>query len=240
MELFWGFLKIDKDLLSKYPKPLFYFLIALFFLTVTSLISLAFGKEIALVFVLAVVILMPIWWIKKVIKESDKKRKHEDWIAECKPKNGWKQKADAEYLDLEGKFLKELIFTAEPIGRVTYWRAGFMLGNEKARPQDIIDTDNAITVHTGIPGTLEKGIHVWRYDKNHIVNKPEESPVLINDNLNFKININTDNHLSVHLGNQSIYEEIVDPQFRRKLFLLAWADEYPNYRIRFKNINYKI
>lgn len=240
MELFWGIIKIDKDLLRQYPKPVFYFLIALFFLTVISLIRLAFGIELAAIFIFIVIIITVVLWCKKNIRERPKKRKHQDWIAECRPREGWRQKAHAEYLDLEGKSLKELNFTVRPIGGVAYWRAGFMLGNENTRPQYIIDTDNAITIHTGIPGTLEKGIHVWRYDKKHPVNHPEESPVLIDGDINFKVSVNKNNHLSIHLGNQPIYEHRVEPEFRRKLFLLAWADEFANCNIEFTNIIYKI
>lgn len=211
-----------------------WFIPGLLVLIAFSVFKIAFGREIGSVFSLVLGIL------RNRFEKADKKRKTEDWIADCRKREGWKQKADAKSIDLEGRYLKKLSFRVNLKESPQNWRAGFILGNEKFKPQDIIDTVNAITIHIGYPPILKDGIHVWRYDKDHPVNHGEEAPVLISKEYNFDIEITPNNSLKVHIGKQIVYSKRIDSSFRQKLYLLAWADDSSDCRINFENIKFAI
>lgn len=228
MDLFG--LKITNDLLLAFPGLLKFFLIALFILFLLGVIKVTFGKEIILV----------LSWFKtfhKNFKEKGKNHTHDDWIAICKRRTGWIQKSTAEYIDLKGNYLKQLSFTVTPITKSKNWRGGFILGNEKFKPEQLIDSKNSITIHTGAPPPIKEAQHIWYYDKHFTRNNPGSTSVkVVNNQVHFNINIDN-NKLSVRANNQPIYSEKINPNFRKKVYLLAWGD-HDDCKVKFTNISY--
>ena len=179
---FLGF-ELTSETLQKFP----IFGYILLILITLSAIKLAFGKEI-------------IWLIKKVWEKflkRDQSRTHNDWIANCINREGWYQKGDAEFINLEERYIKKLSFNIYPIGKPTNWRAGFILGNEKFHPQQIVDKDNAITIHAGSPPPIARAQHFWIYDWNHGRDKPDSTTIKMIDKrkIYFKISVNNNNFL---------------------------------------------
>lgn len=226
MKLPGGF-EISDSLLTQFPVFIFIFLTII----ALSAIKIAFGKEIIWLFD----------YIKKGLTRRVKIKKHNEWIAICIEREGWRQKGDAEALDLEGKYLKKLSFSVSPIGKPENWRGGFILGNEKFHPQLIVDSKNAITIHTGRPPSIVMAQHIWMYDWNYTINHPNSTTVkLLNKNkLKFDININDNNFLSVHVNNQQVYSNKIDSSYRKKIYLICWGD-HANCKVRFSDITYTI
>jgi hypothetical protein len=211
-----------------------WFILALLIVIALSIFKLAFGSEIKSL------LLWIAGTLKSKFEKADKKRRVDDWVADCRQRDGWKQKADANFIDLEGRYLKKISFEVKPVGRPENWRAGFIMGNEKFKPQDVVDTLNAITIHVGCPPIFKNGTHVWRYDKEHPANHAEEAPVLLSKECNFNLEITPNNSLKVHIGNQIVYSKRIESSFRQKLYLLAWADDANNCKVNFKNIKFAI
>src|SRR5688572_15993035 len=108
-------------------------------LLVLFLLKKTFGTQISY--------LINLGW-NKVIDLTNRKS-HEEWIANCRERKDWPQKLDALSLDLKGSYLKSLSFSVTLAGNPPNWRAGFVIGNEKIRANEIVDTKNGITIHTG-------------------------------------------------------------------------------------------
>lgn len=226
MKLPGGF-ELSSEILRDFP----IFAYVLLIIIALLLVKVAFGKEI-------------VWLIKRIgeyFSARDKTEKHDDWVAECVQREGWGQKGDAESIDLEGRYLKAFDFTLIPIGKPVNWRAGFILGNERFQPQAIVDKENAITIHVGNPPSIARAQYVWAYDWNYGRDNPYSITVktLKDKRTYFKVTINSDNFLTVHINNQQIYSNRISPSYRKKVYLLAWGDE-ADCKIQFENIKVTI
>lgn len=220
-------IELGSDVLFAYPT----FTNMLLIIIAIAAVKIAFGKEIVFLFIKG-------WesFTKRGIR-----KKHDDWVAVCKERDGWIQKGNAKPLNLEGRYLKKLTFEVSPVGKPSNWRGGFMLGNEKFQPQAIIDSDNAIMVHTGSPPPIAKAQHVWIYDKEHIINHPTSVAVTMSskNKFTFSIEINDKNFLIVYANNQQVYSKQIESSYRKKIYLLAWGD-YADCKVRFTNISFII
>lgn len=202
-------------------------------LLVAFLLKKIFGKQISDLFNLA----------DEKRKDYLNRMSHEDWIAHCRERKDWPQKQDVLSLDLKGRYLKSLSFSVSLKGNPEYWRAGFVLGNEKLKAHQIIDTKNGITIHTG--SGYEKGnkiLPVWKYYEDFVANNPDSSSVK-SDNpglRTFHISINKDNFMQVKIQNEVIFAQRVEASFRRRLYLKAWTDTYPDAKIKFRKISYSL
>lgn len=227
MELFFGLVKINKDFLTSYPL----FAISLLVIIVTFLFTLTLGRP----------LLKFLSSIKKAYLSVPRIRRKEDWIADCRERRGWIQKGDAMALELEGKYLKELAFIVEPEGHPDNWRGGFMIGNPTFSPTSIVDSQNAITCHVGVPPILDEAVPVWIFDENHERNNPYSTLVKSTGErtVRFLIKVNDDNFLTIEVQGQIVYAKRVDSSFRKKVYLLAWGDE-ANCRVRFSGTTYYI
>jgi hypothetical protein len=202
-------------------------------LIVLFLTKKIFGKQ----------ILQILFFIKERIVDSRNRQTHEDWTASCRKRNDWPQKQDVLSLDLKGMYLKSLAFSISLKGNPEYWRAGFVLGNEKMKVNEIVDTKNGITVHTGSGYEKQnKILPVWKYYNEFIRNNPDSSSVKSENwgMRTFEINISKNNFMQVKLQNEVIFAQRIDSAFRRKVYLKAWADDYPNCIIKFRDIKYKL
>lgn len=180
-------------------------------------------------------------WEKIVDLRS--KQIHKDWKASCRQRKDWPQKQDVVSLDLKGRYLKSLTFSVSLAGNPEYWRAGFIVGNEKMKANEIVDTKNGITIHTG-SGYEKKSkiLPVWKYYNQFDRNNPGFSSVK-SDNWGirtFNLNINKNNFMQVKLQDEIIFAQRIDHSFRRKVYLKAWADDRPDCKIKFRNITYTL
>lgn len=227
IELFWGFIKIDKDFLSSYPL----FAIAILVITVVFLFILTLGRP----------ILRFIDSLKKVYLSVPRIRRKEDWTANCRERRGWLQRGDAIPLELDGKYLKELTFIVEPMGNPHNWRGGFIIGNPTFSPTSIVDSQNAITCHVGAPPSLDEAIPVWIYDENYDRNNPYSTLVKSGreKTIRFLLKVNDDNFITIEVQGQVVYAKRIDSSLRKKIYLLAWGDD-TNCRVKFSGINYYI
>jgi len=218
-------IELGSDILFTYPT----FTNILLVIIAITVVKIAFGKEIVFLF-------RKSWG--SFTKRSVRK-KHDDWVAICKERVGWIQKVNAKPLNLENRYLKKLTFEVSPIGNPSNWRAGFMLGNERSQPQMIVDSDNAVMIHTGSPPPIAKAQHVWIYDKEHVVNHPTFVAVtmLSKNKLTFNIEINDKNFLIVYANNQQVYAKYIQSSYRKKVYLLAWGD-YADCKVKFTNVSF--
>lgn len=226
MKLPGGF-EVSDEILARFPHVIPIILLVI----ILSVVKFAFGKEIITLFK----------WIQKQLLNREKTKTHLDWLAICKERQGWIQKGDAEALDLEGKHLKRLTFTISPIGEPDNWRGGFILGNERFHPQNIIDSNNAITVHAGSPPPIESAQHIWMYDWNHDRDHSHSTTVKLIDSgkVNFQLTIDDENNLTVHVNSQQVYSNKIDSSYRRKVYLLGWGD-HADCQVYFENISFTI
>lgn len=218
-------IKIDKEILLSSSL----FLNVLFIMLLLIVTKLGFGKEIQSTSV-------NIW--KRFINK-EKKRKNENWIADCKAREGWKQKAIGIPLKLENKHLRTLSFEVSPIGKPKNWRGGFIIGNERYHPESIIDTDNSLLFHVGTPPQIANAQYVWFYDRDHIEGDPATTSVMKDSSNKIRFNIKIDHFhiLKVLVNEQQVYNKKIQSLFRNKVYLLAWGD-HANCRVIFTNIRY--
>lgn len=226
MKLPGGF-ELSDTLLLKFP-VVFYFLLLIITL---SVIKLAFGKE----------IIHSCKYLFSIFSNRTKSKYIENWTAVCKLRQGWGQKGDALALDLEDKYIKSLSFSISPIGKPINWRGGFIIGNEKLQPQNIVDTSHSITIHVGSPPPIDEAQYVWIYDWNHARNHPDSRTVKLNNKalILFEVNINDNNFISVSVNNQLVYSNRLDASYRRKAYLLGWCD-YASCKVKFTDIRHSI
>ncbi len=227
MELFFGLVKIDRDFLSSYPL----FAISLLVIVVIFLFILTLGRPLLRFFD----------FLKKAYLSVPRIRRKEDWVADCRERRGWLQKGDAMALKLEGKHLRELTFVAEPEDNPSNWRGGFMIGNPTFSPASIVDIQNAITCHVGVPPILDEAVPVWIFDESHERNNPYSTLVKSTGEraVRFLIKVNEDNFLTIEVQGQIVYAKKVDSSMRKKVYLLAWGDE-ADCRVRFSGTTYYI
>ncbi len=226
MEILYGLIKIDKEILLSNN----------FF--ITALLA------ILLVFLFILLLLKPtvsmLLSIKKAYFSVPRIRKKEDWVARSRERKGWLQGAVAQVLNLDGKYLKELVFTVQPIGKPKNWRGGFILGNPTFVPNVVVDNLNAITCHIG-SHDLEETTPVWIFDKEHDRNNAYNTLVksLDSDYVDFSIKISDNNFLTIEVNGQVVYAEGIDSSFRKKLYLIAWGDGV-ECEVKFSKIIYYI
>ncbi len=180
---------------------------------------------------------------EKIKSFFSRKKAHSDWIASCRKRKHWPQKQDALALDLRGHYLKFLTFSITLTGNPNYWRAGFILGNEKLKANQIVETQNGITIHTGSGyDKREKILPIWKYYDNFSNNNPDFSLVKFEkmDKRVFVIDINSKNFMTVKVQGEVIFAKKIDSSFRRRVYLKAWVDANPDCRIKFKNIKYSL
>ena len=140
-------------------------------------------------------------------------------------------------------YLQSLDFTVSLIGNPKFWRAGFMLGNEKFLAHESVKPEKAITIHTGSHSDKESNLlAVWKYYNGYSNNNPDSSTVKSEDtkNIAFSVNINSKNFMTVKVQDDVVFAQGIDSSFRRRLYLKAWADDKPNYKVRFKDIEYTL
>jgi len=182
-------------------------------------------------------------WVLIQAKVCKNIRKMPDWIAECKNRSDIPQKQDIKPIDLRGQYLKGVKFTVSLIGDPEFWRVGFMIGNEKYFAHNIVDTNNAITIHTGSGyNKKDKLLPVWKYYGEFKHNNPDSSSVSTVDisNIDFILDINEDNFMVVRIENEVVFAQKINPSFRRRIFLKAWADDQPDFKVKFSNIKYTL
>lgn len=131
-------------------------------------------------------------------------RKHRvnEWIATCRKRKGWPQKQDVKSVDLKGMYLQSLTFTISLIGEPEFWRAGFMLGNEKFYAHEIVKPENAITIHIGSnPDSQNDLLAVWKYYNGFSNDNPDSSTVKSEniENISISVDITTKNFLTVEV-----------------------------------------
>ena len=225
MELFWGLVKIDKDLLSSYP----FFALSFLVILVIALFVATLGKP----------FLKFLSSLKKVYLSAPRIKRKDDWIADCRNRRGWIQKGDAIALELDGKYLRELTFVVEPEGQPSNWRGGFIIGNPTFSPISIVDSKNAITCHVGEPPVFDEAIPVWVYDEVYERNNPYSAIVKSSGerNATFLVRISEDNYLTVEVQNQVVYAKRIDSSMRKKAYLLAWGDD-SDCKVKFSGITY--
>jgi hypothetical protein len=184
-----------------------------------------------------------LFFIREKVVDLRNRQTHEDWTASCRKRKDWPQKQDVLNLDLKGRYLKSLTFSVSLKGNPEYWRAGFVLGNEKIKVNEIVDTKNGITIHTGSGYAKQnKILPVWKYYNEFVRNNPDSSSVK-SDNWGmrtFNLSINKNNFMQVKLQDEVIFAQRIDSSFRRKVYLKAWADDYPDCKIKFRNIRYTV
>ncbi len=206
---------------------------AISILLVIFLIKVTFGKFILKIGSIA-------WdWLSGILY----KKTRPTWLAYCRYREHWPQKQDALSLDLRGCYLKSLHFSIVVTGRPEYWRAGFVIGNEKLSAQQIVDTKNGITIHTGSDyPKKERLLPIWKYYDDFSNNNADFSSVKFDDmgEREFSINISNDNTIKVKVNRELIFSKNIDSSFRRRVYLKAWVDTMPDCKIKFKNINYTL
>lgn len=220
-------IKIDKEILLSSSL----FLNVLFVILLLIVTKVGFGREIKLISI-------NIW--KKFINK-ERKRKNEDWIADCKTRGGWKQKANGIPLKLENKHLRTLSFEISPIGNPKNWRGGFIIGNERYHPESIVDTNNSLLFHVGAPPQIANAQYVWFYDTAHSEGNPATTSVTKDSSqkINFNVKIDRFHILKVLVNEQQVYNKKIPSLFRNKVYLLAWGDD-ANCKVSFTNIKYTL
>lgn len=202
-------------------------------LLIAYLLKLTFGNQIKILSLILI----------NKIKDFLYKETIDDWLANCKERSEWPNKQDVLGLDLKGQYLKSLTFSVSLTGKTDYWRAGFVIGNEKLKANEIIDTANAITIHTGSAYKKEdKILPVWKYYDNFNHNNPDTSNVKSEPPglRTFQVDINSNNFMQVRVQNELIFAQRINPAFRRRVYLKAWADDKQNIQVKFKNISYSL
>ena len=188
-------------------------------------------------------ILQILVFIKEKIIDFTSTQTHEDWTASCRERKDWPQKQDVISLDLKGRYLKSLTFSVSLAGNPEYWRAGFVVGNEKIKANEIVDIKNGITIHTGSGYEKQnKILPVWKYYNEFGRNNPDSSSVK-SDNWcmrTFSLNINKNNFMQVKLQDELIFAQKINSSFRRKVYLRAWADDRPDCKVKFRNVRYTL
>ena len=188
-------------------------------LVVLFLIKKIFGEQ----------ILQLLVSIREKVTDFTSKQTHEDWIASCRERKDWPHKQDTISLDLKGRYLKSLTFSISLAGNPQYWRAGFIIGNENIKANEIVDTKNGITIHIGSGYEKQnKILPVWKYYGEFGRNNPDSSSVK-SDNWGmrtFDVNINKNNFMQVKVQNEVIFAQRIDSSLRRKVYLKAWADDH--------------
>lgn len=225
MELL-GF-KIDKELLLASPLFLNLFLI----ISLLAIVKLSFGTEIKN----AVLYLLNKFITRDINKHIN------DWTAKCISRAGWKQKADGFPLELENRHLKKLSFEVSPIGKPDNWRGGFIIGNEKFHPQNIVDTNNSLLFHAGSPPPIAQAQYIWYYDYDHKEGNPASTTVTKENKrkIRFDVEINRYHWLKVLVNGQQVYNNKIQSLFRNKVYLLAWGD-HADCKVKFTNIKYSL
>jgi len=202
-------------------------------LLIALLVKLIFGKKISDLLGQAA----------EKVKDRLSRESLKDWVAKCRVRKDWPQKQDALSLDLKGRYLKSLTFSVILTGNPKHWRAGFIIGNEKLRANEIIDVKNGITIHTGSEyQKKDKLLPVWKYYEAFGNGNPDFSSVKSDDagNRTFQIDITKNNFMQVKVQNDVIFAQKINPSFRRRAYLKAWADDQPDVAIKFKNISYSL
>lgn len=205
----------------------------IYLLVIFALLKFILGKRLVYPF-----LLLGSWW-----KEIRNKQEIDDWIAHCIKKKDIPQKQDIKPIDLKGQYIKSIKFTISLIGNPDFWRAGFMIGNEKYFATNIVDPDNAITIHTGSGYDKEnKILPIWKYYGDFKHNNPDSSSVYTEDikNIDFAININANNFMVVKVEDEVVFAQGISPSFRRRFFLKAWADDQSDYKVEFSDIKYTL
>jgi len=206
---------------------------AISILIILFLIKKIFGKQIAALLNQGL----------ELIKNHLNKMSHEEWTASCRERKEWPQKQDVLPLDLKGRYIKSLVFSVTLKGNPKFWRAGFIIGNEKLKVNEIVDAKKGITIHTGSEyEKREKLLPVWKYYEKFGLNNPDFSSVK-SDNpglRTFHININKNNFMQVKVQNEVIFAQRIDSSFRRRVYLKAWVDTHPDAKIKFRNISYSV
>ncbi len=194
-------------------------------------------------YILGNLIRQSINFLKAKWKEEISKQKIPDWTAKCKKKPDIPQKQDIKTIDLKGQYIQSIKFTINLVGNPKFWRAGFMMGNEKNFAHNIVDTENAITIHTG-SGYNKKNnlLPIWKYYGEFKQNNSDSSSVISEDIKNIKLflTINENNFMTVRIENDVVFAQRIEPSFRRRFLLKAWADANPDYKINFKDIKYSL
>ena len=202
-------------------------------LLVFLLLKLVFGKQISHLVFLA----------RGYLIDFFSRKSHDDWIAHCREREHWPQKQDALGLDLKGRYLKSLNFAITVMGNPQHWRAGFVLGNEKLKANQIVEPQNGITIHTGSDyNKREKLLPVWKFYEKYSQNNPDFSSVKFEDMAEgkFSISITNDKFMRVKVQNEVIFAQRIDSSFRRRVYLKAWVDTSPDCKIKFENIEYSL
>lgn len=202
-------------------------------LVVFLLLKMIFGKQISYV----------ISYLRDLLLGHITKKSHIDWTAHCRERRNWPQKQDALGLDLKGRYLKSVSFTISVVGKSQHWRAGIVLGNEKLKANQIIDTNNGITIHTGSDyDRKDKLLPIWKYYENFSHNNPDFSSVKSegSGDVDLALNVNNKNFMQVKIQNEVIFAQRIQPSFRRRIYIKAWTDTSPDCKVKFKNITYAL
>lgn len=205
----------------------------IYLLAILALLRFIFGKHLIYPFYL-----LYSWW-----KELKSKQEMPYWVAHCKEKKDIPQKQDIKPIDLKGQYIKSIKFTVSLVGNPDFWRAGFMVGNEKYFAHNVVDSDNAITIHTGSGyDKKNKILPIWKYYGDFKQNNPDSSSVSTEDikNIDFAVDINENNFMIVKIENEVVFAQRIDASFRRRFFLKAWADDKPDYKVKFSEIKYSL
>lgn len=209
------------------------YLHVIYLLIVFALIKYIFGNQIN----------QFLKWTRGKWKEFRSKQKISDWTAVCKSRRNISQKQDTKNIDLKGQYIQSIQFTVVLDKSVKFWRAGFMMGNEKNFANNVVDTENAITIHAGSLDDEENSLlPIWKYYGEFKRENPDSSGVILEDksNIKFSIMINENNFMTVRVEDDVVFAQKIKPDFRRRVFLKAWADDKPDYEATFKDIQYSL
>jgi len=182
-------------------------------------------------------------YLKSKFKELRSRQKISDWTAECKNRRNISQKQDTKNIDLKGQYIRSIKFTVVLDKSTKFWRTGFMMGNEKNFANNIVDTENAITIHAGSLDSEENNLlPIWKYYGDFKRENPDSSGVILEDksNIEFSLTINDSNFMTVRVEDDVVFAQKIKPDFRRRFFLKAWADDKSDYNVIFKDIEYSL
>lgn len=230
MELLYGLIKIDKEILTS--NNTFVSILLKLILLIVLLVLIKPLIE-GLGFIIRTFSI-----IKTSYLQIPRIKRKQDWTAVTKDRKGWMQGGDALALDFDGRYIKEVEFTVKPLNKPKNWRGGFILGNQLYSPNNIVDNLNAITCHVG-SHDYEDTQPVWIYDESHGRDNPHSLLVRSSgkSESKFLVKVNDDNYLTIEINGQITYSRRIDASFRKKAYLLAWGDG-TKCRIIFSNIVY--
>lgn len=240
---FWG-IKIDKDLI---PKLIVRILLAVLVVWIVKITLGEFFFKIILIILVIWIILdtiIPSWvykWLLNRVKGRLQQHTLRNWTSDCIQRDGRLQRCDFVNLDLKNKYLNNLTFKTTLIWKNgPTWRAGFIIGNPSFRPEGVVDSDNAITCHTGQPPESNNIHYIWLYDETHDRSHPYSTSTLRKQKTTiFDVSITENNHLRININNQLVYNEGIPSNFRKKVYLIAWGDDN-DCKVRFSEIKYSV